>query len=97
MHLALRAIASGMSVRDVEAMVQMAERQGARGEPAARSRDKDADTKAFEKEFSDALGLKVEVKRGSGESGMLVIRFGNFDQLDYIRNRVVGGGTGSGT
>ena len=58
------------------------------GQP--RMRDKDADTKAFEKEFSDALGLKVEIKRGSGESGLLVIKFGNFDQLDYVRNRVVG-------
>ena len=28
-----------------------------------------ADTKAFEKELADLLGLKVEIKRGSGESG----------------------------
>ena len=34
------------------------------------------------------LGLKVEIKRGSGESGNLVIKFGNFDQLDYIRQRL---------
>ena len=89
MHLALRAIASNMSVRDVEAMVQQIEKQGPR-EDKPRMRDKDADTKAFEKDFSDALGLKVEIKRGSGESGMLVIRFGNYDQLEYVRKRVVG-------
>ena len=53
-------------------------------------REKDPDTKAFEKELSDALGLKVEVKRGSGESGHLVIKYGNFDKLDYIRMRLVG-------
>ena len=56
-----------------------------------RQRDKDADTKAFEKELTDLLGLKVEIKRGSGESGDLVIKFGNFDQLDYIRQRLGGG------
>ena len=56
-----------------------------------RHRDKDADTKAFEKELTDLLGLKVEIKRGSGESGTLVIKYGNFDQLDYIRQRLGGG------
>lgn len=53
--------------------------------------EKDADTIAFEKELSDALGLKVEIKRGSGESGSLIVRYGNFDQLDYIRQRLTGG------
>ena len=56
-----------------------------------RPRDKDPDTKAFEKDLSNVLGLKVEIKRGSGESGNLVIKFGNFDQLDYIRQRLGGG------
>lgn len=91
MHLALRAIASGMSVRDVEAMVQQLDRQGPREDKPRRV--KDADTKAFEKEFSDALGLQVQIKAGSGESGMLVVRYGNFDQLDYIRMRL-GGASG---
>jgi ParB family chromosome partitioning protein len=51
---------------------------------------KDADTLAFEKDLSDALGLKVEVKKGSGESGFLVIQYGNYDQLDYVRQRLTG-------
>ena len=55
-------------------------------EPAA----KDADTLAFEKDLSDALGLKVEVKKASGESGYLVIQYGNYDQLDYVRKRLTG-------
>ena len=61
------------------------------GSVARTPRDKDPDTKAFEKELADLLGLKVEIKRGSGESGNLVIKFGNFDQLDYIRQRLGGG------
>ncbi len=61
-------------------------------QPATRRhRDKDADTKAFEKELTDLLGLRVEIKRGSGESGTLIIKFGNYDQLDYIRQRLGGG------
>ena len=50
-----------------------------------------ADTKAFEKDLAGSLGLKVEIKRGSGESGTLIIKYGNFDQLDYIRQRLGGG------
>ena len=38
--------------------------------------------------MSDSLGLKVEIKPGSGESGTLTIKYGNFDQLDYIRARL---------
>jgi len=78
-------------VREAEAMVQA----GPIGVPGStgggrKAREKDPDTKAFEKELADTLGLKVEVKRGSGESGNLVIKYGNFDQLDYIRLRLMG-------
>ena len=45
----------------------------------------------FEKDLTDVLGLKVEIKRGSGESGTMIVKYGNFDQLDYIRLRLTGG------
>jgi ParB family transcriptional regulator, chromosome partitioning protein len=51
---------------------------------------KDADTTAFERDLTDALGLKVEVRRGPGETGYLTIQYGNYEQLDHIRNRLVG-------
>ena len=39
--------------------------------------------------MANALGLKVEIKPGSGESGQLTISYGNFEQLDYIRKRLI--------
>jgi ParB family transcriptional regulator, chromosome partitioning protein len=88
--LAVRIVKAGMNVRDVEALVQ-GKADGGFGGGVRKGREKDPDTKAFEKELGDLLGLPVEIKRGSGETGVLHIRFGNFDQLDYIRQRLGGG------
>ena len=84
-QLADRIVAQDLNVRAVEALVQIVDKEGDR--PGRR--EKDADTRAFEKELADILGLKVEIKRGSGESGTLQIKYGNFDQLDYIRARLL--------
>jgi ParB family transcriptional regulator, chromosome partitioning protein len=86
--LAQKIVEQGLNVRDIEALVQRAD--GAVDSPARKTREKDIDTQAFERELSDSLGLKVEVKKGSGESGLLVIKYSNFEQLDYIKMRVSG-------
>ena len=84
--LAERIVTRDMNVREVEALVHALENPIAtRGK-----REKDADTRAFEKELADSLGLKVEIKRSSGESGVVQIKYGNFDQLDYLRLRILG-------
>ena len=89
--LAQRIVAQDLNVRAVEALVQSEGKAGEAGvSPSRRPSDKDADTRAFEKDLADVLGLKVEIKPGPGESGTLTIRYGNFDQLDYIRTRLVG-------
>ena len=85
--LAKQIVANQFNVRDVEALVQAGTESV---QTTRRVRDKDADTKAFEKELTDSLGLKVEIRRGSGESGVLQIKYGNFDQLEYIRTRLLG-------
>ena len=87
--LAKKIIDDGLNVRDVEAMVHDGSQVATT--VSRRPRDKDADTKAFEKELTDLLGLKVEIRRASGESGTLIVRYGNYDQLDYIRQRLGGG------
>lgn len=90
--LALRIVEQDLNVRDVEALMQQLDKGGP-AVPPSRLREKDADTKAFEQAVGELLGLKVEIKRGSGESGTLLIKYGNFDQLDYIRARLESGGT----
>jgi ParB family transcriptional regulator, chromosome partitioning protein len=92
-HLARRIVEEDLNVRAVESLMQgrgkgSAGSSGEAKSPAAK--DKDPDTRAFEKDLSDGLGLKVEIRRGSGESGTLTISYGNFDQLDYIRSRLLG-------
>ena len=89
--LAQRIVAQDLNVRAVEALVQNEAKSGDSSTASSRrGPDKDADTRAFEKDLGDILGLKVEIRPGSGESGTLTIRYGNFDQLDYIRSRLVG-------
>ncbi len=91
--LAKEILAGSLNVRDTEALVQSGMGgKGKSGSSSGRAREKDADTLAFEKELTDILGLKVEIKRGSGESGQLIIKYSNFDQLEYIRARLFGTG-----
>ncbi len=89
--LAEQIIAEDLNVREVEALVHAVDAGKAGGSNGNRTREKDPDTRAFEKDLTDALGLKVEIRRGSGESGTLVVRYGNFDQLEYIRMRLSDG------
>ena len=89
--LARRIVEEDLTVRAVEALVQAEIAPAAAPNPGRPGgEDKDADTRAFEKDLSDALGLKVEIKPGSGESGIITIEYGNFEQLDYIKLRLIG-------
>jgi ParB family chromosome partitioning protein len=93
-QLAEQIVERQLNVRAAEALVQnipRADQDGGPGTfPSPRRKDKDADTRAFEKDLADGLGLKVEIKAGSGESGELTIKYGNYEQLDYLRARLLG-------
>ncbi len=88
--LARHIIESDLNVREVEALVQDGGSSVGKAGTTRQPKEKDSDTRAFERELSGVLGLKVEVRPGSGESGHLIIKYGNFDQLDYIRMRLSG-------
>jgi ParB family chromosome partitioning protein len=70
--LARRILDESLNVREVEALVQSGD-TAVRSSPR-RAHEKDPDTRAFERELADLLDLKVEIKRGSGESGHLIIK-----------------------
>lgn len=82
--LAARIVKDGLTVRQVEALAQDGSTK-----PKRQARGKDADTRAAEMELHEALGLRVEIKPGSGEKGELRIRYTNFDQFEDIRLRLM--------
>ena len=89
-------ISKGLSVRDVERIVQE-EAEGAMPPLERKSRgaagkgpgpaQKDADTRALEKTLTDALGLVVEIDH-HGESGEMRIRYSTLEQLDGLCHRL---------
>jgi len=85
--VARQIVEKGLSVREVEAMSQYKKSGGDSG--GSRTKSKDADTRAFEQELADALGLNVALKTGSGESGELRIRYRTLEQLEGVRSLLV--------
>jgi ParB family transcriptional regulator, chromosome partitioning protein len=84
-QLAKQIIERGYNVRQVEAIAQ--ERSGGRGRRPRASHGKNADTVAFEKQLSDALGRQVSLDvRGAG--GVLHIRYRNLDQLEAVARKL---------
>jgi ParB family chromosome partitioning protein len=84
-QLAARIVKEGLTVRDVEGLTQ----DRGTGKTKRQKKSKDADTKAAEAELSEALGLKVEIRRGKKEKGELRIRYATLDQLEDLRHRLL--------
>jgi ParB family chromosome partitioning protein len=87
--LADRIISEGLTVRDVERIVQ---EENGRITPEPKnqkvsSKDKDADTRALEKSLGDVLGLKVIINH-KGEAGEMRIRYMSLEQLDDLSRRL---------
>ena len=82
-EIASRIVAQGLSVRDVEKLTQKAEARA----KVKSDDDKDADTRALEKELGDALGLVVSIA-AHGETGELRIRYKSLEQLDDLVRRL---------
>lgn len=84
--LAKEIVRRELNVRDVEALVRDSapKKKG----KASKGRSKDADTRALESDLSNALGLKVELKPGRGETGELRIRYRTLEQLEDVTARL---------
>jgi len=82
--LARRIVEDGMSVREAEAM-----RQSRTVKPRRTPVEKDADTRAIEKDLSDKLGLNVTINHKSdSESGEIRIAYRTLDQFDDVCRRL---------
>lgn len=83
-------VKKGLNVRDVEALVQ--DKKPAK-EGSARSvtpvLQKDADTRAAEREMADSLGLAIEIAPGKGEAGEIIIRYRSLEQFETVRSKLV--------
>jgi ParB family transcriptional regulator, chromosome partitioning protein len=91
-QIAQEIIDKGLSVRQVEALVQNAAAQARDAQRETKghsSSAKDADTRALEKRLSDALGLAVNVDH-RGEGGTLRIKYRNLEQLDAVLKKLGG-------
>jgi ParB family chromosome partitioning protein len=84
--LAKRIVEEGLSVRQAEALAQIAPEENEA--PAARERaQKDADTLALEKLLSDVTGLRVAIAH-KDKGGELRIAYKSLEQLDDLCRRL---------
>ncbi len=86
--VALEIVKKGLNVRDVEALVMG--RKPASGSASSKpAAQKDPDTRAAERELSDALGLSVVINPGNGEAGEVVVRYKTLEQFETIHKALL--------
>jgi ParB family chromosome partitioning protein len=85
--LARQVMQKGLSVRETERLAQEPE-ESARPKPQRKAPVRNADIAALEKELSDMLGLKVELKHQESGRGELRVVYGNLEQLDAVCNKL---------
>ncbi|TMV07194.1 ParB/RepB/Spo0J family partition protein [Ruegeria sediminis] len=87
-ELARMVVRDGLSVRATEALVkkqQQPEGEARTARPRNPAGDKDADTRALEKDLSAILAMKVAINHKPGtETGQVVLTYENLDQLDDL-------------
>jgi ParB family chromosome partitioning protein len=84
--LAQEIVARDLNVRQAEDLAREAPREKGRGPVKPM---KDADTRALEKQLSEALGLRVSIDH-KGPGGAVVIKYGTLDQLEDVTGRLAG-------
>jgi ParB family chromosome partitioning protein len=89
--LAEEVVAKGLSVRQTETLAQeqKPKRPGGAPKKTRAPAEKDADTKALERDISLKLGLKAEIDF-NGKSGRVVLHYKSLDQLDGLIEKLNG-------
>jgi len=81
--IAKQVIKKGLNVRQTESLVKTA---GVQARPKAK-KEKDTDTIALERDLTDLLGVKVDIK-SSVKGGSLSLHYSSLEQLDDILHRL---------
>ena len=82
--LANKIITLGLSVREAENLARNVSTT-----PSSKIKiEKDADTRALEKQLSENTGLRVEIKTQGREGGTLLIKYKTLEQLDDVTHRL---------
>jgi len=91
-ELADRAVAEGLSVRDVEKLARRDKTGGTRRQArASRNPEEDADIAAVQNHLEEFLGMSVKIVTDADpRSGALTIRYRTLDQLDLVCQRLTG-------
>jgi ParB family chromosome partitioning protein len=82
-EIAKQIIKKGLNVRQTESLVKTA---GVQSRPKAK-KEKDTDTIALERDLTDLLGVKVDIK-ASQKGGALTLHYGSLEQLDDLLHRL---------
>ena len=82
--LANKIISLGLSVREAETLTRNNPTSSTRKAKVA----KDADIRSLEKQISESIGLRVEIKTHGREGGTLLIKYKTLDQLDGVTHRL---------
>lgn len=82
--VAQEVISKGLSVRQVETLVNQLETKKQKPKEAPRTLKKDSDTVRLEEDLSNAIGATVKLTANRKGKGKLIIEFSNYDQLDGI-------------
>jgi ParB family chromosome partitioning protein len=85
--LAEQIVARGLNVRQAEELARETPRAQGQGRGPVKPQ-KDADTRALERQLSESLGLKVSVDHKGSSGGTVVIKYGTLDQLEDVTARL---------
>ncbi|MGO4737562.1 ParB/RepB/Spo0J family partition protein [Bosea sp. 2KB_26] len=86
--MARKIVDEGLSVRDIERLVQEETRGESRSAPGKPKPDKDPDTRALEKALEEVLGLSVSIQHRPSGGGDMKIGYKTLDQLDALCRRL---------
>jgi ParB family transcriptional regulator, chromosome partitioning protein len=86
--LAKRIIEQGLTVRDIERLIQTESQEVQEPGLKKRAPEKDADTRDLERILGQLLGLSVQIDHKTGGGGVLSIKYSNVEQLEAVCQRL---------